>query len=191
MVTSVQTHGGRVLDADTSSSQNPDRSGGDPAALTPIDKLLSRASRELVRFETKPPLGFTFKWQDCPFSARVGMVGGTTRLVVRGEVGVIPYSAEDRRTRDHLFALVGSHSDSAQTTFRVSEDQRLLLVGETPVAHPLTPASIIGLTSQLLLRLKPYLDYVLPLCRELDGDAGHLSTGTPAVTAPEEFRNAS
>ena len=84
------------------------------------------------------------------------------RSSLQGDLGTVPYSAEDRSARDRLFALVdGRHSDCK---FSIGGRQHLRFFSETEVGPPPTAKQMTIWTAQLLLRAQAFLDLARESC---------------------------
>ena len=134
-----------------------------------FDRLLGQASQELTRLQPKLPAGFTFMWRGIAFSARAESLPGGIRLMLSGDMGAVPYSAENRTGRAKLLTLVRCQGAGASPEFQVSREQRLVLLAEVEVQAPVTAAAILGWTAHLLLRSKPYIDLAESHCLRTNG----------------------
>lgn len=128
-------------------------------SLPDLNLVLADADRRLTRLVPMPPINFRFQWQGIPFAARVVMTDdGATRLRLVGDLGPIPYSAEDARRRDRLLSLIRWHAAARPCRFAVGQRQHLNLLGDADVATPLTGTAIIAAATQLLLQARSHLD---------------------------------
>jgi hypothetical protein len=128
-------------------------------SLPDLNLVLADADRRLTRLAPTPPINFRFQWQGIPFAARVVVTDdGATRLRLVGDLGPVPYSAENPRGRDRLMSLVQWRGAAKPCRFAMGQRQHLNLLGDTDVAAPLTGTAIIAAAAKLLLQARPHLD---------------------------------
>ncbi len=139
--------------------------------LPEIDRHLRKATQELARLDPKLPTEFTFTWQGTAFSARVERHAKGLRLILRGDLGAVPYCAEDRSNRDKLFALVRGPRAGASCRFHLCRRQRLRFISETEAATPLSGKAMVIRAIQVLLGAKPCFDLAFESCVRKDGGA--------------------
>ena len=124
-----------------------------------LNLVLADADRRLTRLVPTPPINFRFEWQGIPFAARVAVTDdGAARLRLVGDLGPVPYSAENARGRNRLMSLVGWRDVANPYRFAMDRRQHLNLLGDAEVDAPLTGAAIIATAAKLLLRAGPHLD---------------------------------
>jgi hypothetical protein len=129
-----------------------------------LDRLLSTASDELARLDPGLPIQFAFRWRGLAFLAKVGGVDRGFRLVLDGDLGAIPYSAESRAGRESLLALVGGAQNGVPGHFRIQGWHRLRFTAGAEVEGRATSSAILGWTVRLLLQAAPWLELVGAHC---------------------------
>ena len=129
-----------------------------------FDQLLDQAKQNLGRLEPRPPLKFSFIWRGRPFSARLEPAGKGARLKLRGDLGVVPFSAENADGRHDLVSLANGNLDDPVARFHIGRDQRMFLLGEADIPGHLTPAAIFGWTTWLALRLRISMEVATDCC---------------------------
>lgn len=136
--------------------------------LPDFDELLQTAQSGLARVMPTPPINFRFVWHQMGCVARVDKTDKGLRLRLVGDLGPVPFSAESPTTRDRLLELARWSTRSAGCRFAVSPRRRLNLLGELPVAEPLTGVSILSAAVRFLVDVNPYV----ALAREVRDGAG-------------------
>ena len=82
---------------------------------------------------------------------------GRTWLRLAGNLGPIPFSAENIFRRARLIALSGLECvDHAR--FKITPEWDLIFLHRAGLEDPITQMSILGQTTALLAQAKPYLD---------------------------------
>ena len=137
-------------------------------ALPNFDELLQTARSGLASVTPAPPIDFRFVWHHMGYVARVDKTDKGLRLRLVGDLGPVPFSAESPEARGRLLELARWSTRSAGCRFAVSPRHRLNLLGELPVAEPLTGASILSAAVRFLVDVKPYV----ALAREVRDGAG-------------------
>ncbi len=128
-----------------------------------LDGLLSSATDRMTRLDPEPPAVFTFWWRGTAFSARFERHGQGCRLVLDGNLGAVPYSAENRSHRDNLLALLGGPQTGVPGRFWADRRLRLHFATSAEVERRATGTTILGWTT-LLLRTAPWLEHAAALC---------------------------
>jgi hypothetical protein len=104
------------------------------------------------------PISFTFECAGVRLSARAGRQGGEGWLVIDGDLGALPFSAESRDARSAVIAVLLAARLTDHRYFGVGPDQRIKLRGELPLACPLTPASILTSVTQFIMAVRPFIE---------------------------------
>ena len=126
-----------------------------PGFFAPLGGL-GRAAPLIEPIE--PPAEFTFTWMDIPFQGLVEKdEDGRPWLRLRGNLGPVPFSAENIRRRARLIALSGLEIVD-QARFRITPEWELNFLHRASLDDPITQMSILGQTTALLAQAKPYLD---------------------------------
>lgn len=129
-----------------------------------LDRLISEASDRLARLDPKPPIGFNFSGRDIAFVATVDATDLGFRLVLDGDLGAVPYSAESEAGRVTLLALVAGPQSAVPGRFRLKGLHRLHFIAGADVEGRATGSTILGWTVQLLVRAAPWLEEMGGLC---------------------------
>lgn len=88
------------------------------------------------------------------------------RLLVRGDLGTMPYSAESRTARRYLRAVVDAGHDLPHATITLSKTQTIAVRGAMEFPRHPSPALVAAGTSAIVLASKPVLD-LIAACRAM------------------------
>lgn len=126
--------------------------------LPDMNLVLADAEQSLTRLAPEPPINFQFRWQGIPFAARVDNTEAGLRLRMVGDLGPVPYSAENAEGRDRLLSLVQWADADGTCRFVVGRRQHLNLLGDARITMPLTGTAIVATATNFLLQARPYID---------------------------------
>lgn len=122
---------------------------------------LSHADLELTAdgptVQAVAPIAFGFTYAGIIFEARAAMVE-EPRLLIRGRVGPMPYSAEGMQRRIDLQSIVSASRDRAECQLTIDGQQQIWLDSEIEIDPPMTPTSLIASAAAAIGRAKPWLD---------------------------------
>jgi hypothetical protein len=142
---------GKMTDSTATEAEKP---GEAPLDLI---KIMEEAKARLEGAAPKPPLSFRFRWQGQQYVGRVERVDGGLILKLLGDIGAVPYSAENPRRRESWISLAHWRGRESDYRFVVTKNRRLTLLAHRPIAEPLSAMSIIGELAKMLLSVRPYL----------------------------------
>lgn len=137
-----------------------------PETVTPdASKVMSRGIAASIPLRL--PATFSFSCYDTRFDAVVVHGGGGgARLTVRGEVGVLPYSAESLTARRHMRAVVDAGTSLPFAEITLTSTQAIVLRGTMDFDDVPTPATVAAGTSVIAVALKPVID-LMAACRAM------------------------
>ncbi|MBL4740045.1 MAG: hypothetical protein JKY12_03575 [Sneathiella sp.] len=131
---------------------------------TDFDALIKEGIEKLVWATPKPPLSFRFSWEKVSFSAKLTKVGDKHRLVFLGNLGPLPYSAEDPDYRERLLMLLAWKPDEERIRFVMDPIRhQIYLMIDDILEGDLTGTHVISSAITSLLLARPYLE----LAREI------------------------
>ena len=107
------------------------------------------------------PATYSFKCYGTPFDVAVTRnSGGGARLTLRGDLGVLPFTAESRTARQYMRAVieVGQNLPCAEIT--LSKTQSIILRGVMDFENPPSPATTVAATAVILIAGKPFIDMI-------------------------------
>lgn len=130
-----------------------------------LHTITLEAQSELLRRITNKALEFTFRWRGVTFHGRLESGDGKTRLTLFAELGVVPYSTENRSRRRTMLAVVDTLSGQQHGRIRLVTNQTLIHENEIeiPTSSGCTANNIIASVTRLVLETAPYLDAVAEL----------------------------
>ncbi len=106
------------------------------------------------------PANFSFIWMDIHFHGSIRFEerkGGRPWLTLSGNLGPVPFTAEDVGRRRRLFAL-GDAAIGENAQFKVSADADILFIHGAELPEPVTEMAVLGKTVTLLAEAKPFLE---------------------------------
>jgi hypothetical protein len=106
------------------------------------------------------PAKFSFIWMDIHFQGSIQFEerkGGRPWLTLSGNLGPLPFTAEDVGRRARLLALGGA-AIVENAHFQVSADSDILFGHKAELPEPVTEFAVLGQTVALLAQAKPYLE---------------------------------
>lgn len=109
-----------------------------------------------LRAENSNGIHFSFLFRGLPFTVDIAD-DRAARAVLRGELGKLPFTAEDPRDRRLLKRIAAATERLPRGSLRISPQQDLQLQAEVEIPERPTPARVIAAVSALLLDLLPFL----------------------------------
>jgi hypothetical protein len=131
----------------------------DESSEAPLDlvKVMEEAKARLEQAAPKPPLSFRFRWQGQQYIGRIDQGNDGLVLKLLGDIGGVPYSAENPKHRESWISLAHWRGREDDYRFVVTKNKRLTLLAQRPIAEPLSVVSIMGELTKMLMSLRPYL----------------------------------
>jgi len=123
-----------------------------------LSDLLSQVSGQITGQELELPAHFTFTWNNFPFAVQLSSYKNNDIASINlvGDLGFIPYSAEDYDLRQKMriaFASLVRNGD-----FHISHGNRIQLSQQTDFTGDLTAKRILQVITFTLLDIKDKLD---------------------------------
>ena len=107
------------------------------------------------------PVTYSFKCYGIPFDVVVSRdSGGGARLTIRGDLGVLPYSAESKTARQYIRAVIEVGQDLPLAEITLSKTQSIILRGVMKFDHPPSPANAVAATAVIVIACKPFVDMI-------------------------------
>ena len=123
-----------------------------------VNSLYVDADGELNRIDPRErPFGFRFECLGLRFVAATRVRKGALLLQLTAKVGPIPYTAESQDRRRDALVIMRSSLALQHIKMGMSRDRQIEVVGEFPIAEPLTPISVVSAATELVLEIKPYI----------------------------------
>lgn len=113
------------------------------------------------------PATFSFSCYDTSFDAVIVHGSGrSARLTVRGQLGVLPYSAESPMARSHMRAVVDAGRELPFAEISLTSTQAIVVRGTMDFPDVPTPASVAAGTSVIVVAMKPVIE-LMAACRAM------------------------
>lgn len=113
---------------------------------------------DLVNGAPDRRLEFGFEFRGIPFVVRATAVGQASQVEMRVNLGVLPFSAEDKESRTMALAILDAASADIGGNIRLDHQQRVVFVESFMTENILTPAVLMNSVAKRVLRAKPYLE---------------------------------
>ena len=146
--------------------QQTERASGVPIGLDgdaggdPRDAMSPGSYGALLRRVLRAPLRFTFSWCGIDFTGTFETLEKGIRLSLQSDLGSLPYSAEDARTRHGLLAIVDAYDNGSSGMLKVVSGQTIVLENAIDLPRSVGGGASNIVTSLTLLvhNTAPFLD---------------------------------
>lgn len=132
----------------------------------PLDLDRFGASFGLGPGRSSGPLAFRFCFKEVPFAAQIEQRQDRAALKLAGDLGTLPFSAENPRRRRRLRRVLAAARHAAGVRWEITGDHHIRVAGETLLDLPLTPMAVIAAATALLLLSRPYLELIVAVAGE-------------------------
>jgi hypothetical protein len=112
------------------------------------------------------PVAFRFTFREVPFSCIAERKDGQPVLVLTGDFGALPYTAEGPERRKAVQTVVAHARCRSGLDWQVTPHQEIIVRGGISLALPLTPVAMVTGAVTLLLRARPFLELLLETMTE-------------------------
>lgn len=102
---------------------------------------------------------FRFVYRDIPFSVRYHEDEAEVCLDIVGDVGPLPFSAEQLVVRRALTAIIDAAQAHLGEVFMIAKG-RIHLAGSPPITKPVTAVGLVSAITAFLLPANPYLETI-------------------------------
>lgn len=107
------------------------------------------------------PATYSFKCYGTPFDVVVSRnSGGGARLTLRGDLGVLPFTAESRTARQYMRAVIDVGQNLPHAEITLSKTQSIILRGVMDFENPPSPATAVAATAVIVIAGKPFVDMI-------------------------------
>jgi hypothetical protein len=111
------------------------------------------------------PVRFDFSYMDVPFICFCEEKESVApRLLLSGDIGPLPYSAESRDGRIAIQTILDVANDALGDRFRLANG-RIQMEVERTLPQPLTATALVGGIAEVLIPARPYLGLVAEVVR--------------------------
>ncbi len=119
--------------------------------------LLEEGSEKLVWITPKAPLSFRFHWEKVQFTGKLSKVGEEHRLLLLGDMGPLPFSAEDPGFRERLLKLV-SWKPAERIKFVLEpHHQRIYMMIDDIIKRELSGQILVASAVASLFHARPFI----------------------------------
>jgi len=107
------------------------------------------------------PVTYSFKCYDTPFDVVVSRnPGGVARLALRGNLSVLPFTAESRTARQYMRAVIDIGQNLPHAVITLTKIQSIILRGVMDFENPPSPATAVAATAVIVIASKPFVDMI-------------------------------
>ncbi len=107
------------------------------------------------------PATYSFKCYGTPFDVVVTRnAGGGARLTLRGDLGVLPFTAESRTARHYMRAVIDVGHNLPHAEITLSKTQSIILRGAMDFENPPSSATAVAATAVIVIAGKPFVDII-------------------------------
>ena len=107
------------------------------------------------------PATYSFNCYGMPFDVVVTRnSGGGARLTLRGDLGVLPFTAESRTARQYMRAVIEVGQNLPHAEITLSKTQSIILRGVMDFENPPSPATAVAATAVIVIAGKPFVDMI-------------------------------
>ncbi|MBF0391854.1 MAG: hypothetical protein HQL38_04155 [Alphaproteobacteria bacterium] len=132
-----------------------------PMDVGELPELDAVADPEIVLHTVENgPVSFRFVYKDVPFAASYVDNGVQARFTMTGNVGPLPYSAENGMARAGVRAILESANRVLGPVFRLSPERRVQLCCDVAIERPVTAVIMVAAIARFLVPAAPYLDCI-------------------------------
>jgi hypothetical protein len=122
---------------------------------------LSDANRGILSSHNlKLPATFSFKCYGTSFDAVVTRNADGARLTIRGDLGVMPFTAEAKTARQYMRSVVEVGRDLPYAEITLSRTQSIVMRGVMNFEKPPSPATTVAATAVIVIASKPFVDMI-------------------------------
>ena len=140
----------------------------DPVLKDDLPQAEQSASALLASHRMPLPATFAFERYGTRFDVgiRRNAEGGGAMMIVRGNLGVLPYSAEAKAARNHLRAVIDAGSALPSAEIRLDSRQMIVVRGSMTFSAAPSPATVAAGVAAITIAIKPVCELVAT-CRLL------------------------
>jgi hypothetical protein len=125
-----------------------------------VGSVVVDASGGLAR-RLRDRVAFHFTIDGMRFDGAVESRGDGRALTLTADLGVVPYTAEDRQARVDVNAvLAASRTDMAHGRLAISPDQHVRMAARIDVGAPMTPVKLLAAATEVVHAAMPWLKLV-------------------------------
>lgn len=119
--------------------------------------LIEEGHEKLVWLTPKAPMSFRFVWEKVLFVGRLSKSGNQHRLILLGDMGPLPYSAENPGFRDRLLRLVSWAPEDRIKFVLEPHRQQIFIMIDDVLEDDLTGNDLVASAVASLFHAKPFI----------------------------------
>ncbi|OUR76750.1 hypothetical protein A9Q83_13360 [Alphaproteobacteria bacterium 46_93_T64] len=123
-----------------------------------IEDLILEGSEKLVWLTPTAPLSFSFTWEKVIFTGKLTKVGEDHRLILLGDLGPLPFSAENPHYRERLLKLIAWQPEERMKFVLEPHHQRIYLMIDDILPKELTGILLIASVIASLFHVRPFVE---------------------------------
>lgn len=140
--------------------------------------LIEEGSEKLVWLTPKAPLSFRFQWEKVQFTGKLSKSGDDHRLLLLGDMGPLPFSAEDPGFRDRLLKLLSWKPKERIKFVLEPERQRIYMMIDDIIKKELTSKCLIASAVASLFHAHPFIELAKEIGWQHPSEAPRLKPNT-------------
>jgi len=123
-----------------------------------ITDLIDEGHKKIDWAAPKAPLSFRFSWEKVIFTGKLSKIDDAHRLILLGEMGPLPFSAERPAYRDRLLSLIAWKTEERIRFVLEPQHQRVYLMIDDILSEELTGVALIASATASLFHAQPYME---------------------------------
>ncbi len=106
-------------------------------------------------------LEFAFAVGTMPFHVHLRTSEEGARMLIAGDIGTLPYTAESADSRNSLARILQHCENFEWGGIKVTPSNRIVVHGEVPLQPPINPFSVVRDVSRFIVTIYPVISLVL------------------------------
>lgn len=165
----------RAGDPDMTARADQKGGGGSAGSAVDLDDVIQRAGEHLSELSVSLPSHFGFIWRARKIRVRLDAPDGTgadlgAPLAIRIDLGILPYTAEDKALRSNIQNLVGKAEQDGPGRLAIRGGRNLVYDIEDQLKVPVSTVDLVTRLTVNLLQSQSCLSYLDN--RPVQDDAG-------------------
>jgi hypothetical protein len=130
----------------------------DPQENSTFDTLILEGAEKLVWITPSAPMAFQFEWEKVIFTGKLSKPGLEHNLLLLGDMGPLPFSAEDPSFRERLLKLARWQPEDRVKFVLEPNRQHIFLMIDDVLEGDMTGKKLLASAVQSLFHVRPYLE---------------------------------
>lgn len=159
----------------------PDKNGS-------FHSLIAESGEKLGWATPKAPLSFRFRWEKVQFSGKLSKIDEQHRLLLLGDMGPLPFSAENPDFRERLIKLV-SWKPAERIKFVLEpEHQRIYMMIDDILNGEISGTGLLASAVKSLFHARPFIELAKEIGWEHPADEPRLNPNMISLAEIEPDR---